>query len=202
MIDMIRVGRTRNLLRASSSPSEIWPRSAHLHLGQRHLTGRTKRPDKSPHSITTPKAQKFLANEGGIHKSPHSITTPKAQKFLANEGGIHKSPHSITTPKAQKFLANEGGIHKRRLTPGPSPLPWNFRKCVARGFLQHPDHADTSGAISARAGCAGGCLARGAGGIEGGTPGAERADEVTGSGTCGIGAARCDRGRAAAARGG
>jgi hypothetical protein len=49
---MIRVGRTRNLLRASSSPSEIWPRSAHHHLGQRHLTGRTNRPDKSPHSIT------------------------------------------------------------------------------------------------------------------------------------------------------
>jgi hypothetical protein len=49
---MIRVGRTRNLLRASSSLSEIWPRSAHHHLGQRHLSGRTKRPDKSPHSIT------------------------------------------------------------------------------------------------------------------------------------------------------
>ncbi len=49
---MIRVGRTRNLLRASSSLSEIWPRSAHLHLGQRHLSGRTNRPDKSPHSIT------------------------------------------------------------------------------------------------------------------------------------------------------
>jgi hypothetical protein len=52
MIDMIRVGRTRNLLRASTSLSEIWPRSAHHHLGQRHLSGRTKRPDKSPHSIT------------------------------------------------------------------------------------------------------------------------------------------------------
>ena len=49
---MIRVGRTRNLLRASSSLSEIWPRSAHHHLGQRHLSGRTNRPDKSPHSIT------------------------------------------------------------------------------------------------------------------------------------------------------
>jgi hypothetical protein len=45
-----------------------WARSAHHDLGQRHLTGRTNRPDKSPHSITTPKAQKFPANEGGIHK--------------------------------------------------------------------------------------------------------------------------------------
>ena len=81
MIDMIRVGRTRNLLRASSSPSEIWPRSAHHHLGQRHLTGRTKRPDKSPHSITMPKPQKFLANESGIHKrrfDPSSLRTPSA----------------------------------------------------------------------------------------------------------------------------
>jgi len=35
MIAMIRVGQTRNLLRASSPPSEIWPRSAHHHPGQR-----------------------------------------------------------------------------------------------------------------------------------------------------------------------
>ena len=49
---MIRVGQTRNLLRASSSLLEIWPRSAHHHPGQRHLSGRTNRPDKSPHSIT------------------------------------------------------------------------------------------------------------------------------------------------------
>lgn len=52
MIDMIRVGQTRNLLRASSSLLEIWPRSAHHHPGQRHLSGRANRPDKSPHSIT------------------------------------------------------------------------------------------------------------------------------------------------------
>ena len=49
---MIRVGRTRNLLRASSSLSETWPRSARHHLGQWHLSGSTNRPDKSPHSIT------------------------------------------------------------------------------------------------------------------------------------------------------
>jgi len=42
MIDMIRVGQTRNLLRASSSLLEIWPRSAHHHPGQRHLSGRAK----------------------------------------------------------------------------------------------------------------------------------------------------------------
>jgi len=35
MIDMIRVGQTRNLLRASSSLLEMWPRSAHHHPGQR-----------------------------------------------------------------------------------------------------------------------------------------------------------------------
>ena len=46
MIDMIRVGQSRNLLRASSSLSEIWPRSAHHHPGQRRQsaarTGLTK----------------------------------------------------------------------------------------------------------------------------------------------------------------
>jgi len=40
MIDMIRIGQARNLLRASSSLLEMWPRSAHHHLGQRHLSGR------------------------------------------------------------------------------------------------------------------------------------------------------------------
>jgi len=35
MIDMIRVGQTRNLLRAPSSLLEMWPRSAHHHPGQR-----------------------------------------------------------------------------------------------------------------------------------------------------------------------
>jgi len=44
MIDMIRIGQTRNLLRASSSLLEMWPRSAHHHLGQRHLSGRANRP--------------------------------------------------------------------------------------------------------------------------------------------------------------
>lgn len=46
MIDMIRVGQTRNLLRASSSLLEMWPRSAHHHPGQRRQsaarTGLTK----------------------------------------------------------------------------------------------------------------------------------------------------------------
>lgn len=60
MIDMIRVGQTRNLLRASSSLSEIWPRSAHHHPGQRHLSGRANRPDKSPHSITCLKFRNSL----------------------------------------------------------------------------------------------------------------------------------------------
>ena len=43
---MIRVGQTRNLLRASSSLLEMWTRSAHHHPGQRRqsaaLTGLTK----------------------------------------------------------------------------------------------------------------------------------------------------------------
>ena len=34
MIDMIRVGQTRNLLRAPSSLLEMWPRSAHHHPGR------------------------------------------------------------------------------------------------------------------------------------------------------------------------
>ena len=100
MIDMIRVGRTRNLLRASSSLSEIWPRSAHHHLGQRHLTGRTKRPDKSPHSITMPKPRKFLANESGIHKrrldgSPVRSATRLAEQFLRRRREFPLPPQVI-----------------------------------------------------------------------------------------------------------
>jgi len=44
MIDMIRVGQTRNLLRAPSSLLEMWPRSAHHHPGQRRHVSRTNRP--------------------------------------------------------------------------------------------------------------------------------------------------------------
>ena len=65
---MIRIGKTRNLLRASSSLLEIWPRSAHHHPGQRHLSGRTNRPDKSTHSITCPDVQKILANRAASTK--------------------------------------------------------------------------------------------------------------------------------------
>jgi hypothetical protein len=68
MIDMIRVGQTRNLLRASSSLLEIWPRSAHHHPGQRRHVSRTNRPDKRPHSITCPDDQKFLANRAASTK--------------------------------------------------------------------------------------------------------------------------------------
>jgi len=68
MIDMIRVGQTRNLLRASSSPLEIWSRSAHHHPGQRRHVSRTNRPDKSTHSITCPDDQKFLANRAASTK--------------------------------------------------------------------------------------------------------------------------------------
>jgi len=65
---MIRVGQTRNLLRASSSLLEIWTRSAHHHPGQRRHVSRTNRPDKSTHSITCPKDQKFLANRAASTK--------------------------------------------------------------------------------------------------------------------------------------
>ncbi|WP_235442276.1 hypothetical protein, partial [Rhabdonatronobacter sediminivivens] len=68
MIDMIRVGQTRNLLRASSSPLEIWTRSAHHHPGQRRHVSRTNRPDKSTHSITSPEDQNFLANRAASTK--------------------------------------------------------------------------------------------------------------------------------------
>ena len=68
MIEMIRVGLTRNVLRASRSPSEIWSRFAHHHPGQRRQIGRANRPDKSPHSITCSNGQKILANPSGIHK--------------------------------------------------------------------------------------------------------------------------------------
>ncbi len=65
---MIRVGKTRNLLRASSSPLEIWTRSAHHHPGQRRHVSRTNRPDKSTHSITSPEDQNFLANRAASTK--------------------------------------------------------------------------------------------------------------------------------------
>jgi len=68
MIDMIRVGQTRNLLRASNSLLEIWPRSAHHHLGQRHLSGRANSAWQESALDHKSKVQKFLANEGGIHK--------------------------------------------------------------------------------------------------------------------------------------
>ena len=68
MIDMIRVGKTRNLLRASSSLLEIWTRSAYHHPGQRRHVSRTNRPDKSTHSITCQNNQKFLANRAASTK--------------------------------------------------------------------------------------------------------------------------------------
>ena len=87
MIDMIRVGRTRNLLRASSSLSEIWPRPAHLHLGQRHLSGRTNRPDKSPHSITCLRFRNSLqmraasTREGWIPSPSPPPSNPSYSRF-------------------------------------------------------------------------------------------------------------------------
>jgi len=42
MIETIRVGQTRNVLRVSNSPLEIWPRSAYHHPGQRRHVGRTE----------------------------------------------------------------------------------------------------------------------------------------------------------------
>src|SRR6056297_202345 len=68
MIETIRVGKTRNLLRASSSLLEIWTRSAHHHPGQRRHVSRTNRPDKSTHSITSPDDQKILANRAASTK--------------------------------------------------------------------------------------------------------------------------------------
>jgi len=65
---MIRVGQTRNLLRASSSLLEIWTRSAHHHPGQRRHVSRMNRPDKSTHSITSPEDQNFLANRAASTK--------------------------------------------------------------------------------------------------------------------------------------
>ena len=65
---MIRVGKTRNLLRAPSSLLEIWTRSAHHHPGQRRQVSRTNRPDKSTHSITCPDDQKILANRAASTK--------------------------------------------------------------------------------------------------------------------------------------
>jgi len=40
MIETIRSGQTSNVLRASSSLLEIWPRSAHHHPGQRRHVSR------------------------------------------------------------------------------------------------------------------------------------------------------------------
>jgi hypothetical protein len=57
---MIRIGHPRNILRAPSSLSETWPRFAYHHLGQRHSSSRTQRPDKSPHSITCPRPRNSL----------------------------------------------------------------------------------------------------------------------------------------------
>ena len=66
---MIRVGQTRNLLRASSSLLEMWTRSAHHHPGQRRHVSRTNGPDKSTHSITCPDRSEIPCKPSGIHKS-------------------------------------------------------------------------------------------------------------------------------------
>ena len=86
MIDMIRVGKTRNLLRTPSSLLEIWTRSAHHHPGQRRQVSRTNRPDKRPHSITCSKSSDFPCKPSGIHKSrfdgrpvSHSFTSRDRQ---------------------------------------------------------------------------------------------------------------------------
>ena len=68
MIETIRVGQTRNLLRALSSLLEMWPRSAHHHPGQRRLVSRMNRPDKRTHSITCHEDQKILANRAASTK--------------------------------------------------------------------------------------------------------------------------------------
>jgi hypothetical protein len=68
MIDMIRVGQTRNLLRASSSLLETWPRSAHHHPGQRRQsaarTGLTK--DRTRSHVQT--IRETPCKPSGIHK--------------------------------------------------------------------------------------------------------------------------------------
>ena len=80
---MIRIGKTRNLLRASSSLLEIWTRSAHHHPGQRRHVSRTNRPDKSTHSITCPDVQKILANRAASTKEGWTSGPPPPPLALA-----------------------------------------------------------------------------------------------------------------------
>ena len=97
MIDMIRVGQTRNLLRASSSLSEIWTRSAHHHPGQRRQsaarTGLTKVRTRSH----VQKFRKSLQTERHPQKKVGYQTHPIREiacrgtgKLLINEPALDK----------------------------------------------------------------------------------------------------------------
>ena len=126
MIDMIRVGQTRNLLRASSSLLEIWPRSAHHHPGQRHLSGRTNRPDKSPHSITCLRFRNSLQMRAASTRegsAPVAFLSPSVRFCDSNKNG----PASVSRPSSRR----RKGI-MASLRPVSSPQP--FRP------LRYPDH--------------------------------------------------------------
>jgi hypothetical protein len=107
MIDMIRIGQTRNLLRASSSLSEIWTRSAHHHPGQRRQVSRTNRPDKSSHSITSAEVQKFLANRAASTKEgslPVAFPPPLFYRQLSLCEAVAARIPSFRAPFGMKLL--------------------------------------------------------------------------------------------------
>jgi hypothetical protein len=114
---MIRVGRTRNLLRASSSLSEIWPRSAHHHLGQRHLLGRTDRPDKSPHSITCLRFRNSL--------QMRAASTREGSTAVAFPPPNGRSRRPRTKPKESQMTALRPLrlSSRRRIRPIPAGRP-------------------------------------------------------------------------------
>lgn len=71
MIGQIGVRRTREFLRASSSPRRFGP-DPRITIPASGVKGRINRPDTSPHSITKPSVQIFLANRAASTQEARS----------------------------------------------------------------------------------------------------------------------------------
>jgi hypothetical protein len=130
MIETIRVGQTRNLLRASSSQSEIWPRSAHHHPGQRRHVSRMNRPDKSTHSITCPDDQKFLANRAASTKEGWiSVSLPPPESHCKLPTAFVQNRNSFWFQKGLAESSEPQRLQRRPFSVSDGALSLSERTC-------------------------------------------------------------------------
>jgi hypothetical protein len=136
MIETIRVGQTRNLLRASSSPLEIWSRAAHHHPGQRRQsaarTGLTKDRTRSPvHMIRNP------CKPSGIHKRKLDVRPIPIRQLSAIFSCLSypcrdrrpraRRPHALGLPPARRPQVGAFARRPRRMvsaTATGKTAPW------------------------------------------------------------------------------